>query len=217
MLFCFSSLSTKRCFFTQVYFSHKRRTMVSCMKVLGLFNLTAHPWNLPSLDCSLFILLLLTSSLRAPIITTATRGHCRNRHWNMGHDELLSLSTCLVVFLTRTRSVTWKRHSHILRSFREGFQVIVDPGCMVFLTFSHKNMSEVGQWGVHPIPKTLDGVEVRTLGCGRKNKIRNCIFHLGPTQSCVILSMVQCEQYWSKLGGYHYEYSWVIITKWWYF
>lgn len=43
------------------------------MKVLGEFNPTAHPRNLPSLNCALFILLLLTSSLKASIITIATK------------------------------------------------------------------------------------------------------------------------------------------------
>lgn len=52
---------------------------------------------------SSFMLLCLTSSFTAIIITTDTRGRHRARALNVGHNKLLSQSTSMVAFLTRTR------------------------------------------------------------------------------------------------------------------
>lgn len=66
------------------------------MEILCLFSSTIHPDLLP-MQTWLFILLLLTSSIAAIIITTATRGHQKNV--NMGCDKLLSQATWLLVAL----------------------------------------------------------------------------------------------------------------------
>lgn len=57
---------------------------------------------LPMWALLLFILLHLTSSFAALILTTVTRGRRLTSTVNMGHNKLLTQSTYLVIFLMRT-------------------------------------------------------------------------------------------------------------------